>query len=349
MSNMFHRAVKVIKDRLNPISQGGTNPFIKTVIFGRTEEKDLYKKSIFPIAHIVPVSAPLGTIAMRTNAVNMFAFEVAILEQRDLSNEPYGKFDGDNLQDNLNITYSILQDLISYLKMVNNDLGINLQEVNDFTPILFKDFSILDGWVCRFVLMVPVDDPSDSNPSGSGGNMFDCSGPTQSGGNGGGGNGGTSSNPNDNGEISCSVPIQYLYGARAFFEASNPSTTYQLSTLDLPTIIEYWEDNCTKALGSGGLFIQKCGSNLSVGDELFSTGGEPIAVDGYYIADKTLANSGTGTYLGQQIHYRPTPNRPVEGYNYPYTLFDNPCVIKVENSIITEVTNLTKTDFCFLF
>lgn len=181
--NSFHRAVRIIKDRLKPISEGGTNPYVKTLIFGRTEEKDLYKKNIFPIAHIVPVSAPLGTIAMRTNAINMFAFEVAVLEQRDLSKAPYDKFDGDNLQDNLNITYAILQDLISYLKMVNNDLNIQLQEVNDFSPVLFKDFNLLDGWVCRFVLTVPVIDPTDSNPSGSGGNMFDCdplSGATQS-------------------------------------------------------------------------------------------------------------------------------------------------------------------------
>lgn len=336
MANQFHRAVRIIKDRLRPINSGGENPWVKTLIFGKTEEKDLYKKSIFPIAHIVPVSAPLGTIAMRTNAVNMFAFEVAALEQRDISKEPYDKLEGDDLQDNLNITYSILQDLISYLKMVNNDLGIQLQEVNDFTPILFKDHSILDGWVCRFVLMVPVSDPSDTNPSGSGGTMFDCN------------PGGTSSNPNDNGEISCQTPIQYLYASRAFFEASNPSVSYQFADLDLATIINYWEDNCTKALGYGGLFIQKCGSNLQVNDELFSTDGSAITVDGYYIADKSLPNSGTANYAGVQIHYRPTPGRPVQGFTASYTqTFSQPCVIKIENSIITEVHNLTTTDFCY--
>lgn len=168
--NQFHRATNLIKARLE------SNPYVKTVLFGVSQEKDLYKKSIYPIAHIVPVSAPMGTIKMRTNAVNMFAFEVAVLDQRDISKSiATEKFDGnDNLQDNLNITYFILNDLISWLKQVPNDMNIELSEVNDFSPVLFKDFNLLDGWVCRFVLMVPVIDPTDTNPSGSGGNLFDC-------------------------------------------------------------------------------------------------------------------------------------------------------------------------------
>jgi hypothetical protein len=357
MNNAFHRAVQIIKDRLKPISMGGTNPYVKTVLFGVSEEKDLYKKSIYPIAHIVPVSAPLGTVKMRTNAVNMFAFEVAVLDQRDISNSsPLNKFDGnDNLQDNLNITYAILNDLISYLKQVENDMNIVLSEVNDFSPVLFKDFNLLDGWVCRFVLMVPVIDPSDSNPAGSGGSLFDCdpAGGTSSnggGGNGGGGNGGggTSSNPNDNGEISCSTPIQYLYGTRGFFEASNPSISYQFADLDLATIIDYWEDNCTKGIGIGGAFMQKCGSGLEVGDEVFSSGGGDITTDGYYIADKSLPNSGTGAYLGVPITYRRNPSRPKQGYSPAFhEVFSEPCVIRIQGSIITEVHNLTTTEFCY--
>lgn len=358
MANQFHRAVEIIKDRLKPVSMGGTNPYVKTVLFGVSEEKDLYKKSIYPIAHIVPVSAPMGTIKMRTNAVNMFAFEVAVLDQRDVSNSsPLNKFDGnDNLQDNLNITYAILNDLISYLKQVENDMNIVLSEVNDFSPVLFKDFNLLDGWVCRFVLMVPVIDPTDSNPAGSGGSLFDCdpAGGTSSnggGGNGGGGNGGggTSSNPNDNGEISCDGPIQYLYGARSYFEASNPSIAYQFSTLDLETIMEYWADNCTKGIAFGGTFIQKCGSSLEVGDELKSAGGQPISTNGYWVADKSLPNSGYGEYPpGTQIRYRPTPGRPIQGFTPTFNqVFSEPCVIKIENSIITEVHDLTTTEFCY--
>jgi hypothetical protein len=178
--NQFHRATDLVKARLTE------NPYVKTVLFGVSQEKDLYKKSIYPIAHIVPVSAPMGTRRMRTNASNLFAFEVAVMDQRDVSKSiSTDKFDGnDNLQDNLNICYAIINDLISYLSVVNNDQNIQLEEVNDLTPILFKDFNLLDGWVCRFVLTVPVIDPTDTNPSGSGGNLFDCdplTGLTQSG------------------------------------------------------------------------------------------------------------------------------------------------------------------------
>jgi hypothetical protein len=184
--NSFHTAVSLIKSRLLPIEQGGVNPYVKTIIFGQTQDKDLYKKSIYPIAHIMPLAAPMGQRRMRTNASNLFAFEVAILEQRDISkrtkslveaNGVIDKYSNDDLQDNLNVCYDILNDLISWLKSVPNDLNIQLEEVNDFQPILFKEHNLLDGWVAKFVLTVPIISSGDSgsgNPSGDGGNTFDC-------------------------------------------------------------------------------------------------------------------------------------------------------------------------------
>jgi hypothetical protein len=63
------------------------------------------------------------------------------------------------------------------LKSATNDLNIQLEEVNDFQPILFKEHNLLDGWVAKFVLTVPIISSGDSgsgNPSGDGGNTFDC-------------------------------------------------------------------------------------------------------------------------------------------------------------------------------
>ena len=59
--NNFYKATELIRQRL------ADNPLVNTVIFARTEEKDLYKKQIYPLAHIVPISAP-----WTTSQVNQF-------------------------------------------------------------------------------------------------------------------------------------------------------------------------------------------------------------------------------------------------------------------------------------
>ena len=158
MNNQFYRAVEMLRERLS------NNPNVNTTLFGRTEEKDLYKKNIYPIAHIVTTEAPMN-VDGRTNAVSYFSFEIACLDQRDISKSiAIDKFEGnDNLQDNLNITYTILNDLVSYLKYQNNDMGISLYDVSNFTPLLFTDHNLLDGWYTTVTLAVPVIDPLDDN------------------------------------------------------------------------------------------------------------------------------------------------------------------------------------------
>jgi hypothetical protein len=146
MLNNFYNAVKLIKDRLE------TNTLVNTVIFARTEEKDLYKKNIFPIVHINPASSPF-----RNSQVNQFTFEVGAFEQRDINKQDTNtKFEGnDNIIDNLNTSYAILNDLITYLSNTNNEYNIELNSVSQFQPLLFKDFNLLDGWLVNITLSVP--------------------------------------------------------------------------------------------------------------------------------------------------------------------------------------------------
>ena len=143
--NQFYLTVDLLKTRLE------ANLNVNTTLFGRTEDKDLYKKNIYPIAHIVPVSAN------STSRVSTFSFEIAALDQRDLSKKiATDKFEGnDDLQDNLNVTYTILNDLISWLQRQNNDNMIELVSVSEFQPLLFKDYNLLDGWVVRIELQLP--------------------------------------------------------------------------------------------------------------------------------------------------------------------------------------------------
>jgi hypothetical protein len=144
--NEFYLAVDLIRERLQ------NNPLVHTTIFARTEEKDLYKKNIFPIAHINPTSSPFSN-----SQVTQFTFEIGVFEQRDITNtNPETKFEGtDNVIDNLNTCYAILNDLITYLQTQNNDNNIQLVAISNIQPLLFKDFNILDGWAVTLTLQVP--------------------------------------------------------------------------------------------------------------------------------------------------------------------------------------------------
>ena len=143
--NQFYLVVDLIKERLI------NNVNCNTVVFGATDDKDLYKKSIYPLAHINPTSAP-----MNSSQVSYFTFEIACLDQRDISKAPVtDKFDGnDNIQDNLNITYTILNDLVTWLRLQNNDYGVELDSVGDASPIIFKDHNTLDGWFVTLTLKI---------------------------------------------------------------------------------------------------------------------------------------------------------------------------------------------------
>ncbi len=143
--NQFYKVVDLIKTRLEE------NQNVHTVLFGRTEDKDLYKKNIYPIAHINPVESAIES------KVSSFTFEIASLDQRDLSKQPItDKFEGnDDLQDNLNVTYAILNDLVTWLLRQNNEDLIELSSQSSLTPLLFKDHNLLDGWVVRITLIIP--------------------------------------------------------------------------------------------------------------------------------------------------------------------------------------------------
>jgi hypothetical protein len=69
---------------------------------------------------------------------------------------PLNKFDGnDNYVDNLNITSTIINDLVNYLRLQNNDDLIELVSVTDANRVEDSDFNLLDGWFITLKLSVP--------------------------------------------------------------------------------------------------------------------------------------------------------------------------------------------------
>ena len=144
--NSFYKVTQKIKDVFL------ANPDVHTIIFGRTSERDLYKKNIYPLVHINPLSSNFNT-----SSVNSFTFEVAVLDQRDLSRRTEeDKYESnDNEIDNLNITHSIINRFITEFRLQNNLDEIEITNVSDATTLLMSGHHLLDGFLVNITFIIP--------------------------------------------------------------------------------------------------------------------------------------------------------------------------------------------------
>jgi hypothetical protein len=143
--NQFYLTIDLLKQRLID------NVNVNTVIEARDGDKDLYKKNIYPLAVVNPISGDFSN-----SRVTFFTFEIAVLDQRDISKEPGDKYNGnDNYIDNLNITSTIINDLVNYLRLQNNDNLIELVSVTDANKVEMSGFNLLDGWFITLKLSIP--------------------------------------------------------------------------------------------------------------------------------------------------------------------------------------------------
>jgi aspartyl aminopeptidase len=142
----YYKIVELLRNRLQQ------NPDVNTVIHGDFSQADKNKKNIYPLAIINPVSASFGNAN-----VNEFTFEIAVLDQRDLStDEIKDKFLGnDNEIDNLNMCHAVLNGLINYIRNSYNDDDIELIAASSVTPLIFTNLNILDGWGLTITVSIP--------------------------------------------------------------------------------------------------------------------------------------------------------------------------------------------------
>jgi hypothetical protein len=136
MNNNFYKIVKIIRDTLEE------NPLVNTLIYARGEDKDILKDNIYPLAHLNPVSAPWVN-----EASNNFTFEIGVFNQRTTDNRHKGtKFEGnDNVIDNHNTCYSIINEFLTVMSKDNDD-QIYMTTVSDIQPLFLQDSNGLDGW-----------------------------------------------------------------------------------------------------------------------------------------------------------------------------------------------------------
>jgi len=144
MNNNFYKISERIKEVLNE------NPLVNTIIYARNEEADILKNNLYPLAHINPQPSPYSN-----SAVNTFVFEIGILNQRTRDNRHNDtKYLGnDNLIDNHNTCYSILNEFLTVLS-VDNDDSIYMLSVSDLTPIYLQHVNGLDGYAVTITLQI---------------------------------------------------------------------------------------------------------------------------------------------------------------------------------------------------
>lgn len=142
MNNNYYKLVEKFKTLLEGIK------VVNSVIYARTEEKDVYKNTKFPLVHINPTTTPY-----RNRHVSTFTFEVGAFNQR-IDGEGKDKFSDNNIIDNHNTTYAILNEFLSELE-ANLDMEVyEIENVSSFRPMYLSDTNGLDGWVVLVTITV---------------------------------------------------------------------------------------------------------------------------------------------------------------------------------------------------
>ena len=142
--NAYYNVTQKIKDLLLEDED------INTVTKGK--DVDIEKKNIFPLAHLNVIDAGFTSTTIDFN-VAVFAMDL-----RNHSNKPTtDKFKGnDNEDDNLNsMLYVLLRLYLKLLKLGDVYMLTNVQRPEPFTE---ARMNVVDGWVMRFTIEVPIDE-----------------------------------------------------------------------------------------------------------------------------------------------------------------------------------------------
>lgn len=138
MNNNFAIGYNKIKNTLEE------NKLINTIVYARSENKDIFKDTTYPVAHINPVATN-----WTNENVNIFTFEVGIFEQR-LKDDRSGV---DNVVQNHNSTYAHINDFLTKMSKDTRD-QIYLEEVIGPEPFYLQDLNGLDGWMTTITIHV---------------------------------------------------------------------------------------------------------------------------------------------------------------------------------------------------
>lgn len=142
--NSFYKVINYLKTQLE------SDIDVNTVVHGEAPEN---KKDLFPLAHLMVTNGANG------QGLVIFTFTVQVLDIRNVSKKMNtDKFlKNDNELDNLNTCFSVLNRLITDLKLQRNDLDIELLNEPSLTPVIYDFKDTLDGWTTELQLSIPSD------------------------------------------------------------------------------------------------------------------------------------------------------------------------------------------------
>jgi hypothetical protein len=158
----------------------------------------------------------------------------------------------------------------------------------------------------------------------------------------------------------CENGNKYIDISQSFSNPFTPSLRTNIRQLLSSEIIDLWLDNVNFANGAGGARIFICSNRFELGSNVYS-GSSNLLIgnlfNGYWLANQS-GFSGTGSQNGININYRNNPirstpynvNNPVENPPFPFRFFSDtvePVIIKIENSIVTEIIPLPMTGFAY--
>ena len=150
MNNEFKNTINYLKELLTSDTR------VKTVTHGVSNDIDLDKKTIYPLAHIQVLSFnPVYQMGMIS-----FLFEIHILKIRDIAKVP--SLDkwvrNDNELDNYNTCVNIANKLFANLKNYNtNDIELVSQTTPEIISLEFMN--MLDG--CKFQIELGITNQVD--------------------------------------------------------------------------------------------------------------------------------------------------------------------------------------------
>jgi hypothetical protein len=128
-----------ILDQLVSISQ--SHPSVNTVIVAVAgEERDLYKKNIHPMVHILPQG-----MLVEPNSI-VYRFEVAVLSDRNFSKNLERQKIGDNSNalDNINTCSEILIDILNHFQLSPSP-DIFFDTIPDLQILFLSGVNMVDG------------------------------------------------------------------------------------------------------------------------------------------------------------------------------------------------------------
>jgi hypothetical protein len=138
-----------VVNKLVTISE--SHPLVNTVIVAVAgEERDLYKKNIHPMVHILPQG-----MLIEPNSI-VHRFEIAVLNDRDVSKTLERQKIGDNSNalDNINTTSEILVQILGELQLFRGDEFI-FETIPDVQILFLSGINMVDGVFSEIEIRTP--------------------------------------------------------------------------------------------------------------------------------------------------------------------------------------------------